>query len=75
MEVSHALLLEPVTFKDDVPPDSAAPKPKEVDLFHVFPHRGPHSPARFRKPHRLAQRVAAASVAFSVARATGKGRG
>ncbi len=60
MEISHALLLETVTLKNDVPPNGGTPKPKEVDLFHVFPHGGPHSPARFRKPHRLAQRVAAA---------------
>ena len=52
-EVSHALLLETVTLKNDGPPDSAAFKPIEVDLFHVFPHGGPHSPARFRKPRLL----------------------
>ena len=39
MEVLNASLLETFASSDDGPPDSAASKPKEVDLFHVFPSK------------------------------------
>lgn len=47
------IALGTATLKEAGPPGSTAPKPKEVNLFHVFPHGGPHSPARFRKPRLL----------------------